>query len=109
LDSLVTAILDPTLDNVNHLIQPTSSLNADAPAYTPQQRSNLRQQTVENYKTHFNLTQFSSPIRSMPPVPNEHFPPEQMQCIQRAITGLMFTQMSASKGIKKHGDLALTA
>ena len=35
--------------------------------------------------------------------------PTQMQNIHKAIVGLMFTQMSAHKGIKKHGRLAIDA
>jgi hypothetical protein len=45
----------------------------------------------------------------MPPVGSDSFPPDQMQSIQRAMIGLMFTQMSATKGIKKYGELAMAA
>jgi hypothetical protein len=50
-------------------------------------------------------------IESMPspaPEPNSFTPP-QMQSIHKAMIGLMFTQMSATKGIKKHGQGALDA
>jgi hypothetical protein len=50
-------------------------------------------------------------IESMPPLPNTtgEYTPGQLQSIHKAVTGLMFTQMSAHKGIKKHGQAALDA
>jgi Reverse transcriptase (RNA-dependent DNA polymerase) len=108
LNTIIAAINDPSITTMDHLIPAPPSLDATAPAFEPR-RSSKRPNSITNYKQHFNLTQFTHPIKVMPPVPNEHFPPEQMQSIQRAITGLMFTQMSATKGIKKHGDLAVAA
>jgi Reverse transcriptase (RNA-dependent DNA polymerase) len=108
LNTIIDAINDPSIATMDHIITPHPLLNADAPTFTPR-RSSKRSNGITNYKQHFNLTQFTHPIKTMPPVPDAHFPPEQMQSIQRAITGLMFTQMSATKGIKKHGELAVAA
>jgi hypothetical protein len=45
----------------------------------------------------------------LPGLDSEPFTAPQMQSIHKAITGLMFTQMSANKGIKKFGQSALDA
>jgi hypothetical protein len=47
-------------------------------------------------------------IHSTPPAPHSTSPSTQSS-IHKAITGLMFMQMLAHKGIKKHGTLALNA
>jgi Reverse transcriptase (RNA-dependent DNA polymerase) len=65
-----------------------------------------------NYKHRFGFTQTANQIfNSMPtpPLDENTFTPTQMQSVHKAITGLMFTQMSAHKGIKKHGQAALDA
>jgi hypothetical protein len=45
----------------------------------------------------------------LPTTDEEPFTPPQMQSIHKAMMGLMFTQMSAKKGIQKHGQSALDA
>jgi Reverse transcriptase (RNA-dependent DNA polymerase) len=88
-------------------------------------RAGLRPTKSLTYKHRFGFTQLSNQsnttparweiaqhaIDSMPcPTPVDHtFTPGQMLSIHKSITGLMFTQMSATKGIKKHGKLAIDA
>ena len=87
-------------------------------------RAGLRPKKVANYKHRYGFTQSTASnaatkaitktwnILDSMPTPNDEtnvFSPPQMQCIHKAIVGLMFTQMSAHKGIKKHGKSALDA
>jgi hypothetical protein len=107
LDIIAQAIDNDAITSLEHILPVDDGSPLDATA--PSTHSNLRPRSIRNYKTHFNLTQLSDPIKTMPPVPNDQFPPAQLQSIHRAITGLIFTQMSASKGLQKHGDLARAA
>jgi hypothetical protein len=83
--------------------------------------SGLRPKQPANYKYRYGFTQTNAlpdasinrtlrALESTPPATTEGlYSPTQMQSIHKAIVGLMFTQMSAQKGIKKHGQLALNA
>jgi Reverse transcriptase (RNA-dependent DNA polymerase) len=85
--------------------------------------SGLRPKQTANYSYRYGFTQRNTTpratataeawraISSMQPPPDNSgkHSPSQMQSIHKAIVGLMFTQMSAHKGIKKHGQTALNA
>ena len=84
--------------------------------------SGLRPKHSPNYSYRYDFTQITAKpatsitkawraIESMENTTRdpETFTPTEMQSIHKAIVGLMFTQMSAKKGIQKHGELALNA
>ena len=87
-------------------------------------RTGLRGKHTPDYKYRYGFTEVQASnkvtneitktwnaIDHMPPLaiddpdPN----PSEMQSIHKAMVGFMFTQMSAAKGIKKHGQVALDA
>jgi hypothetical protein len=88
---------------------------------TTQRLNSLRPKQSANYQYRYGFVQTTaSPIakswqaawkaiENTPPPTSTTPSANEMKHIHRAITGLMFTQMSAHKGIKKHGQSALDA
>jgi hypothetical protein len=85
---------------------------------TPTRKPGLRPKQKPNYSYRYSFAQFQQSVSnahsifdSVPKLQQKQgqFTPSQMQSIRKAIVGIMFTQMSAHKGIKKHGKHALDA
>jgi Reverse transcriptase (RNA-dependent DNA polymerase) len=84
------------------------SLSADFAAPLPTRKSGLRLSSKPDYTYRFGFSQIAHSIQQMPPVLTPDAP-VLTPAIHKAITGLLFTQMFAAKGIKIHGQAAFNA
>ena len=105
------------------IIPPSTTTTPPTQPTTPSvpRKEGLRPKQQLNYKYRYGFAQTSSTQEAIShaksvlaslqsPVSEDHpFTPKQMQSVRKAIIGIMFTQMSAQKGIKKHGQAALDA
>jgi hypothetical protein len=73
----------------------------------------LRPKKTPNYAYRFGFAQIAHSIKSVPSTPDVPDTPPAPSgpslAVHKAIVGLLFTQMSANKGIKKHGQAAFDA
>lgn len=80
---------------------------------TPPSRPGLRPNRTPDYSHRYGFTQNGStedePLDGTPDSALPNTPPVQDEHLRKALFGLIFTQMSAQKGIKKHGQAAWDA